>query len=435
MRLSEEHVVRTLRPRRVLRPGNRVFTNFSFDSRLIEEGGLFFALRGRRDGHLFVEDALDRGASAAVVERAVGDFPQFVVDDSLKALGELASSTLGSEERVGITGSAGKTTTKILTHSLLAREFPVETSPGNWNNLVGVPTFLLNRQGAEFLVVEMGISIPGEMEALVNIARPTTAVITRIYPVHTETLGGPENIAREKGKILSSARRAAFNLDDPHQVSLLKDFGGEIRTFSRSREADIFLRGWRRINLGELAVDVDYLGEELSLRFPFWNPVFLENLLAALAVASFFLRRKPALEGVEPLEGRGKVHRTGDLWVIDESYNSNPSAALLSLMSLASLDGRKVAVLADMLELDQPEEEHREFGKKISMLPIDVFVFVGPMMKFAFEEASRKREGVYWVESPEEVSGVLRRLLKGKEVLFFKGSHGTGLWREVRKWT
>ncbi len=435
MNLSEEQVVRAIKPERVINPAERVFTNFSFDSRLIEEGGLFFALKGQRDGHLFVEDAISRGALAAVVERPVGDFPQFVVKDTLKALGELASSTLGEEERIGITGSAGKTTTKLLAHALLARDYSVEASPGNWNNLIGVPTFLLNRQGSELLVVEMGISLPGEMETLVKIARPTASLITRIYPVHTETLGNVENIAKEKGEILSSARRAAFNLDDPYQRSLMEKFEGEKRTFSRSRRADVALRGWKRVGIGELVVEVSYLGRELSLRFPFWSPVFIENLLAALAISSFFLKSEPSLEGVKPLQGRGRVLRCGDLWIIDESYNSNPSAAMLSLMSLSSLEGRKIAVLADMLELDQPEQEHREFGKKASMLPIDLFVFVGPLMKFAFEEASKKRDGVYWVERAEEATGLVRRLLKGGEIIFFKGSHGTGLWKEVEKWT
>ncbi len=435
MNLSEEQVVRVIKPERVIDPAGRVFTNFSFDSRLIKEGGLFFALKGQRDGHLFVEDAFTRGASAAVVERAVGNFPQFVVKDTLKALGELATSTLGDEERIGITGSAGKTTTKFLVYALLQREYSVEASPGNWNNLIGVPTFLLNRKDAEILVVEMGISLPGEMDALVKVARPTASLITRIYPVHTETLGDAKNIAKEKGKILSSARRAAFNLDDPYQAPLLEEFRGEKRTFSRSRRAHVSLKGWKRLGIGELRVEVAYLERELSLRFPFWSPVFIENLLAALAISSFFLKREPSLEGVEPLPGRGRIVRSADLWIIDESYNSNPSAAMLSLLSLASLEGRKIAVLADMLELRQPQQEHREFGKKVSMLPIDLFVFVGPLMRFAFEEAMKKRNGVYWAEGAEEATALVRRLLKGGEIIFFKGSHGTGLWKEVEKWT
>ncbi len=435
MRLSEKQVVEAIRPMEVVNPGEREFLYFTFDSRRMQPGGLFFALKGQRDGHLFVEDALKRGGLAAVVERKVGNYPQFVVKNSLRALGDLAASTLGGEERLGITGSAGKTTTKFLLYRMLSERFSVEATPGNWNNLIGIPTFLLNRTSASYLVLEMGISIPGEMDRLVEIARPTAAVITRIYPVHTETLGDVEKITGEKGKILRTAKRAAFNLDDPNQKVLMGEFQGERRTFSRSKEADIRLLGWRRLSVNSLHVEVNYMGRAVKMDFPFWSPAFLENLLAAMALSSFFIHEPPSLDGVEPLEGRGRVYKREGLWIIDESYNSNPSACLLSLLSLSSLEGRKIAVLSDMLELKDPEEEHREFGKRASMIKIDLFILAGPWMKFAFEEMSRKRDGVYWAESPQEATNILKGLVRKGDIVFFKGSHGTGLWKEVKKWT
>ncbi len=435
MKLSEKQVIEAIKPIKVINPGPKEFSYFSFDSRKMRKGGLFFALKGERDGHLFVEDAISKGALAAVVERAVGEVSQYVVKDSLRALGDLAASTLSSEQRLGITGSAGKTTTKILVHHFLSQEFSTEATPGNWNNLIGIPTFLLNRSGSPYLVLEMGISLPGEMDRLVEIAKPTAAVITRVYPVHTETLGSVENIAEEKAKILKTAQRAAFNLDDPYQERFYREFSGEKRSFSRSREADLRLLAWRRLSIAQLEVEVDHLGRKIKGAFSFWSPAFLENLMAALALSSFFLSRPPSLEGIEPMEGRGRVRNMDGVWVIDESYNSNPSAALLSLLSLSSLEGRKIAVLSDMLELKEPEEEHRLFGKRASMLKIDIFLFVGPLMRFAFEEAKKKRDGVFWAETPEEAMKVLKGLLSKGDIILFKGSHGTGLWKEVKEWS
>jgi len=195
MKLMEDELIRAMSPLEVINPGGREFSYFTFDSREMREGGLFFALKGQRDGHDFVEDAIKKGALAAVVERPIDFIPAFVVDDALKAMGRASafSLTLNETRRIGLTGSAGKTTTKEFIYSLLSEKFSTERTPGNWNNLIGVPIFLLNRgKNTEVLVIEMGISMPGEMDKLVEIANPQTVLFTRIYATHTQFLGSIE---------------------------------------------------------------------------------------------------------------------------------------------------------------------------------------------------------------------------------------------------
>ncbi len=437
MRLREDELIRAISPVEIINPGGRVFSYFSFDSRDMKKDGLFFALKGQRDGHDFVKDAIKKGALAAVVERPMEFIPAFVVKDTLKALGDAASFslTLNKTLRLGITGSAGKTTTKEFVFSFLSKEFRTERTPGNWNNLIGVPVFILNRdEHTEALVIEMGISIPGEMDKLVDIAKPRTVLFTRIYATHTQFLGSLEGVREEKGKILKHAERAAFNLDDNAQEPLWERFAGEKRFFSSSREADVKLLGWKRISNGKLSVEISYMGKEIKGVFPFWSPVFIENLLAALAAASFFLREKPDIEGLKPLEGRGQSWERDGIFFIDESYNSNPDSLVRALFSLSGLEGTRIAVLSDMLELKDPEKVHREMGKKIADLKIDYLLFCGELMKYAAEEALNKREKVFWVETPEEAGKKLREIISPGSVVFFKGSHGTGLWQEVQKW-
>lgn len=437
MQLSEKEIIKAISPIEVIKPGNRIFSYFGFDSRQMKKNGLFFALKGKRDGHDFIGDAFKNGASAAVVEKKVGEFPCFMVKNTLESLGKAAEYTIRncSSIRIGITGSAGKTTTKEFLYHFISSEYSTEKTPGNWNNLIGVPVFLLNRNpSSEALIIEMGISEPGEMDKLVEIAKPKIALITRIYPTHTEFLSNIEGVKREKEGILRHAETGVFNLDDPNQSSLWKNFKGKKIFYSISREADVNLISWKRISNTSLSLEIFWKGKELSGVFSFWSPVFIENLLASLAVASAVMNKTPDFRKLEPLDGRGKTWEKDGVLFIDESYNSNPSSLLRSLISLQELEGTKIAVLADMLELRNPEEEHRRTGKLISDLKIHRLIFVGPLMKFAAEEASKKRDGVFWVKSAEEVSKKLQEFLKPGSIVFFKGSHSTGLWKEAEKW-
>ncbi len=418
------------------------FVYYTFDSRLMKEGGLFFALKGARDGHEFARDAVERGAKGIVCERELElDAVQIIVKDTAQALRKLAawSLNLSPARRIGITGSAGKTTTKEFVARLLEGDYRVEKTPGNWNNLIGVPVFLLNRdEASQVLVIEMGISQPGEMDELVEVARPETGLFTRLYEVHTEFLGSLEGVIREKEKMLRHASQGCFNADDPNQQGIEERFKGEKAFYSAGgRDADVRLAGWKRLGPAKLLVDVDVCGKGIQAEFHFWSPVFIENLLAALSVTKFCpasnLRDKIA--SFRPLKGRGLAWERDGVFIIDESYNSNPSALLRSLAALATLEGRKIAVLSDMLELGEREkEEHLRVARAAADLRLDYYILTGPLMKEAARELARKRSNVYWFEDRWELHRFLRNLVKKGDILFFKGSNGTKLWEVVEEW-
>ncbi len=418
------------------------FTYYTFDSRLMKEGGLFFALKGARDGHEFAQDAVKRGAKGIVCERKLDlDAIQIIVRDTHEALRKLAawSLSLSPARRIGITGSAGKTTTKEFVAGLLEGDYRVEKTPGNWNNLIGVPVFLLNRdEASEVLVVEMGISQPGEMDELVEVARPETGLFTRLYEVHTEFLGSIEGVIREKKKILRYASQGCFNADDPNQQGITESFTGKKAFYSAGgREADVRLAGWKRLDFAKLFVDVDFCRERIEVEFHFWSPVFMENLLAALSAIKFYPAKnlKDKIASFRPLKGRGLAWERDGVFVIDESYNSNPSALLRSLAVLATLEGRKIAVLSDMLELGEKErEEHLKVARAAADLRLDYYILTGSLMKEAARELARKRSNVYWFEDRWEVHRFLSNLVKKGDILFFKGSNGTRLWEVVEKW-
>jgi UDP-N-acetylmuramoyl-tripeptide--D-alanyl-D-alanine ligase len=372
------------------------FSSFGIDSRLAVAGGLFFAIPGKRDGHDFVAAAAAAGAAGAIVSRPVRvpdkDFALIRVDDTVAALQALAAAVLARRpvKVVGITGSVGKTTTKEFTAAFLARRLRVHKSAGNFNNHLGLALSLLDLEpGAEAAVLELGMSAAGEIRALTRIAPPDVAVITNISPVHLEFFAGLEAIASAKKEILEGAKpgaTAVLNADDPLVMRIAEGFPGRKVTFGRGPGADVRLEGIEARGFDGFALRLRYGQEQVQTRFPFLNEAAADNLLAAAAVSlSFGLRFDeigPAIAGLRPLAHRGAlVESGGGVRIYDDSYNSNPRALEAALTSLAALPAaRKVAVLADMLELGGAAPEfHRRAGEAAARAGWDVLVAVGPL--------------------------------------------------------
>jgi UDP-N-acetylmuramoyl-tripeptide--D-alanyl-D-alanine ligase len=370
--------------------------SFGIDSRLIPPGGLFFAVRDKRDGHDFVADAAARGAAGAVVSRPVEvagpDFALVRVKDTVAALQALAAAALAARpvKVVGITGSVGKTTTKEFAAALLARRFRVLKSEGNFNNHLGLALSLLRLEpGDEAAVLEMGMSAPGEIRTLTRIAPPDVAVVTNISPVHLEFFDGLETIALAKKEILDGARpgaTAVLNADDPLVMRIAEGFPGRRLTFGRGPGADVRAAAVEARGFEGFALRLRYGHEDIATPFPFLNAAAVDDLLAAAAVAlSFGLgpeEIRPAIAGLRPSLRRGRLVETGrGLRVYDDSYNSNPRALEAALKSLAALPAaRKVAVLADMLELGPTAGAlHRRAGEVLAAAGWDVLVAVGPL--------------------------------------------------------
>ena len=423
---------------------SHTFKAFSIDSRLISKGGFFFALHGLRDGHDFLRDAVERGASGAVVSKDISGMDKSVsiirVPDTFQALQLLARRVVEDFplKIIGITGSIGKTTTKEFTYELLKKEFSLLKSEGNFNNHLGLPLSLLKLTPShEIAVLEMGMSHKGEIAALTQIAPPDVAVITNIKPVHLEFFDSIENIAQAKSEILDGTKpegTAVLNGDDPLIQNIVSRWKGKTIRFGRSESADVRALSVRRNGQNRISFTLGYGKETADLQLPFVYDSHLDNYLAAAAVAFALAVPLSSIaaqtETLRPLKMRGELHRLPKgILLIDDSYNSSPAALENALHSLAHFPGkRKVAVLGDMLELGPKEHEfHREAGKTVARNGWDVLVTVGPR-SLAMEEGAReggmRREDILTFKNSEDAASRMGDIVREGDLLLVKGSRG-----------
>ncbi|MCX8159626.1 MAG: UDP-N-acetylmuramoyl-tripeptide--D-alanyl-D-alanine ligase [Candidatus Saccharicenans sp.] len=425
--------------------------SYTFDSRQVAPGTLFFALKDKRDGHQFVRDAYDKGAAAACISEEVGslppDFGLIRVEDTLKALQTLAARWLGLHpvKIVGITGSVGKTSTKEFTAHLLQEKFRVLKSPGNFNNQIGVPISILSMDGSqEIAVLEMGMSQRGEISKLTDIAPPDVAVITAIAPVHLEFFRDLEDIALAKKEILEGAKPGALavlNGDDSLLRKMGEAWGGRVLYYGSSPDFPVRAENLEQLGLEGIRFDLVLGDEKTSLRVPFLNRALVSNLLAACAVAhSFGLKLAeilPALNDLPAVEHRGQLlELKNGIRVYDDSYNSNPVALKSVLESLGRIPARrKIAVLGDMLELGPQEISfHREAGARVPENGWNILVTVGQRARHLVEgavECGFDPGSVYSFDEALQAAAWLRDFLQAGDLVLVKGSHGLALDRIV----
>ncbi len=431
------------------------FKGVSVDTRTIQRGELFFALRGPNfDGHSFVEEARRKGASGAVVERPVPDVPEdesFVVvavDDTLRALGDLARHvrSLCRATVVALSGSTGKTTTKEMTASILSRSMRVLKTEGNRNNLVGLPLTLLGlERDHDAAVVELGISVTGEMERLVEISAPDAALITNIGRGHLEGLGTVEKVAEEKLKIFKARGAGAvavLNMDDPFVRSFEAAIPSDRKrvTFGSAQGVDVRIKGFRALGVEGIKAGYDVMGGDVEV---FFNSPALCNVIngaAAIAAAvALGVSREDIKEGLSsfvPPAGRMVPVKAGNITVLDDTYNANPESMRWALKTLAGAGGRKVAVLGDMCELgEETEEAHREAGALSARLGIDLLVSIGRYSGFVKDGALAEgmdSKRVFGFEDKGSALSVLRGLIESGDTVLVKGSRAAGMEDIVR---
>jgi UDP-N-acetylmuramoyl-tripeptide--D-alanyl-D-alanine ligase len=425
-------------------PPSLSFHKFNIDSRLTEPGELFFALVAERNGHDFIPQAADRGASGAVISQKIippfDDFALIKVPNTLEALQKLAQNTLSVHpvKVVGITGSIGKTTTKEFTSALLAKRFKVLKSEGNFNNHLGLPLSVLKlREGHEIAVLEMGMSHPGEIKRLTQIAPPDVAVITNVQPVHLEFLKSLADIADAKKEILDGLKpngTAVLNGDDPWVNKLASSWKGDKVYFGMGKSWDISAQNIRKTGLDGMSFELNYGGKREKVTLPSFYESTLFNFLAAAAVAFTFsvpiedIQERSAQ--VKPTAKRGTVFLLErDQTLIDDSYNSNPAALESTLQSVAGLSAkRKIAVLGDMLELGEDSlKYHVSAGKKVVKSGFDLLVTVGPLSKHMAEgarKAGMPEDRVFTFENSLEAAQKLGGLLDRGDLILVKGSRG-----------
>jgi UDP-N-acetylmuramoyl-tripeptide--D-alanyl-D-alanine ligase len=424
---------------------NPLVTGYSIDSRTTEPGDLFFALRGpNHDGHRFVSAAFERGAVAAVVERASGgSMPEVVVPDVQAAVEQLACR---ARERwswpvVAITGSAGKTTTKEVVAQLLAAGMPVGKTEGNLNNHIGVPLSILRLpEDAQAAVIEIGMNHPGEIRHLAAIARPTVGVVTNAGFAHAEFFHSADEVAQAKRELIEALPAdgvAVLNADDPRVARFAEVFGGRVVTFGFSEGADVRPED---VEYGPEGVRFRVEGTQFESSFVGRHGVL--NLLAGFAVARVFgIEPRSLAEAVRtlaPVKMRGERFVHDGATILNDCYNSNPEAAVAMLDVLRDFPARRrIAVLGEMLELGQWSDTlHRGVGYHAARCGIDVLVGIRGAARQMVEEAVRSglpADAALFFDDPVSAGEFLRGMAQQGDVILFKGSRGTQVEKALER--
>lgn len=431
---------------------NVVASGYSIDSRTIQPGELFFAVRGERlDGHDFVAQALDRGAVAAVVRRdQIARFSArrglLAVDDALVALQTLGAAVrrLWGKTVVGITGSTGKTTTKEAIAHVLAGRWRVLKSEGNFNNHFGLPLMLLKLEPQhDIAVIEMGMSHSGEITALAKIAQPEIGVVTNVAPVHLEFFSSVADIARAKYELvesLPSGGTAVLNADDEYVSQFGRDFHGKVVLYGTKPMADI-----RAENIRQLGPDGSTFDLVIdSCREPAKLPlVGVHNVYNALAAVAVGLERgltpseaADRLASLAPADKRGQVLQVGNITVINDCYNSNPKALDAMVDTLAAMPAkRRLVVAGEMLELGPTGPElHRRSGEHMAEKKIDLLLGVRGLAKDMVEAARKAGMRAEFVATSEEAGQWLAKETRPGDVVLLKASRGVKLEKALETW-
>jgi UDP-N-acetylmuramoyl-tripeptide--D-alanyl-D-alanine ligase len=417
------------------------------DSRVVREGDLFFALRGRADGAEFAPEAYLRGAVAAVASRPL-EVPTLVVGDPLEAMQRLARWTLARDDFlaplvVGITGTVGKTTTKDALATVLRYAGKrVSATAGNFNNEIGLPlTVLAADQRTEILVLEMGATHPGDIKHLCTIAPPQVGILTAISPVHLDSFGSLDALAGAKGELALALPEDGTLVSPSSAPPAATGAGRNLRriTFAIEGAGDLSASNIeeREEGLRFLA----HLGDQSAeVRSPVFGTHLVEPLLAALGGAlALGLDLDDGVRGISRLRRtglRGEVHRLRDnIVVYDDSYNASPAAVAAVLRYGAQQAGRQdrrlVAVLGGMFELGATARAyHQEAGRIAEEAGVDLLVCVGDEARWYAEAFSGK---TLFYKDAEEASGSLGESLQPGDYVVVKGSRGVGLDTLTRK--
>jgi UDP-N-acetylmuramoyl-tripeptide--D-alanyl-D-alanine ligase len=424
---------------------NERFVGGAFDSRIVEPGEVFFALRDQRDGHDFVAAAFARGARAAVVERAVPapeDALLIEVSQPLHALRRLAEAVRDAHPipAVGITGNVGKTTTKEATAAALGARYRVLRTAASFNNEIGVPlTFLRLEPTHEVAVIELGFYVPGEIADLCRLVRPRIGIITEIpaIPVHFARTPNVDAIAAGKAELIESLPDdgvALLNADSPRVRALAPRTRARVVLFGESADAQLRATEVRAEGLAGLRFTAVYEGESVSVAVPIPGRQLVPAALAALGAARALGVPLPeaavALGTLEQPAHRMEVRRGTGVTVIDDSYNASPAAVQAALAVLREVKGRRIAVLGDMLELGSFSADAHEAAGRDAARSTDVLIGIGELARTAV--AAARAAGLaeaYWASEPGEALVVLRRMQKPGDTILVKGSHSLALDR------
>jgi UDP-N-acetylmuramoyl-tripeptide--D-alanyl-D-alanine ligase len=434
----------------------------AIDSRQVTPESLFIALPGERvDGHDYIQEAFNRGAIAALVSREfpenyyqidlrngwqsdthseIGDSPVcLIVNDSLAAMQTIAQFWRRQLDLVviGITGSVGKSTTKELIAEVLSQRYRTLKSPGNLNNEIGLPlTILQLTEGHERAVLEMGFYVPGEIEFLCDLAIPQVGVVTNIGTVHAERAGTIEDIARGKAELVEALPPAPegiaiLNYDDPKVREMAEKTKARLFYYGLSPGADLWADQVEGLGLDGIRFRLHYRHEVLHLRVPLIGRHSVHTALRAAAVGMMDgLSWQEIVNGLH--SGKAQLRlvavraRSGAI-ILDDTYNASPESTLAALNLLEDLEGRKIAVLGDMLELGQYEQQgHTMVGARAAEVASEL-VTVGERAKTIAASAAKSglpAKKIQTFEQSNQAVDYLKDNLTSKDIVLVKGSRG-----------
>ena len=429
----------------VMTEGNlkdRFFTGVSIDSRTVSKDNLFLAIEGKNtDGHKFIPEAIAQGAIAVVVndkyKHELSDLaPRFlVVKDTLKALHDLASWWISKFDliKIAVTGTNGKTTTKEMIAAVLSTRYKTYKSPGNYNNFYGVPLAIFEMDDSyEAAVFEFGMSTPGEIAGLTKIVKPQYGLITNVEAAHLETMLTVDAIAHAKFELFDNMPddgTAIFNLDNKYlhnrfAAERLKKFGFSIRNRSGLSPSRFELNG-----SGCAIFELEGIGE-VHLAVQGMHNMY--NAVAAAAVGRLLSipdgKIKNALESFRPIEMRMETFTVNGVLIINDTYNANPISMKFALDTLASLkvNGRKFAVLGDMLELGEKTTElHRDVGAHAATESPDFLITCGNLAREIIDgamAAGYSSDRLHYFEDTNDVIDYLLDNLRPDDAVLVKAS-------------
>lgn len=409
------------------------------DSRKVSAGALYVPVIGERfDGHAFIEQARANGAVCVITQHALESAPYILVADVLEALQDIAHAYRCKFDIpvIGITGSVGKTSTKEMLSAVLGTKLTVVKTVGSENNQTGVPLTLFRFDEAhEAAIVEMGTNHFGEIERLSRMAEPTICLFTNIGVAHIEFFGSREGILQGKTEMLTHMRKGGsiiVNGDDDQLAAV----DGAMR-YGLGEGLDVRATDIEDLGLLGMRFTAQYCGESIRLSVPSPGIHSVMNALAAIAVGLVLGMRLPELAaGVEayvPPKGRMCIVKTDSFTILDDTYNANPNSVMASIDVLERVQGRRVCILGDMLELGaQSDEFHEVIGMYAAMHGIDVILCVGPNSEQTFLGAIglAPRRARYF-ETQESLLEILPLLLERNDTVLVKGSHGMHLEQTV----
>lgn len=414
---------------------NVEFFGANNDTRIIKEGQLFIVLQGARDGHDFIPMAIEKGAAAVLCSRKVGDYPAIYVEDPRIALGQIAREELKRIgcKTVGVTGSVGKSTTKEMISTVLESTYRIAKTPANHNNDIGMPMAVLSMpEDTEVAILEMGMNHFREIAYLSEIARPDVGVIINVGTMHIEFLGSREGIRKAKMEIVEGMAPDApllLNGDNDLLRELAEVPAQPITYFGTDDRCEVWADN---VHQGEYLTFTAHGGDlEIPVKMALEGDHFVADALAAIAVG---LKLNVAAEKISEalfsfrnMAGRQEIFQAGAYTIIKDCYNAGPESMAAALNVLGNRQGRKIAVLGDMLELgDSAHPEHYKLGR-IAAQKADLLFAYGPHGAVVADGAitgGMEADHVSAYTDHAVLAAALKQAAKPGDVLLFKGSHG-----------